>query len=505
MIGLPSRTSSASSAGWIPFLFTVLGAILGMGALSYLIVFEKYRFAIAVTVSLLLIAFAVVNIRVAIIGTLVYLVFMGDLRRMLIPSVGWSGEDPLLLIGPAFALLVFAYAWSTKALRLDSSLAVWISVLMGIMVLQMFNPRQGGLVVGVAGALFYLVPLLWYWIGRTYATPDYLRQILFSVVVPLGGLATAFGLYQTFYGLLPYQELWANIAASPYLLGAEGIEKPFSFFASPTEHDNFILSALAVLVATLIYRRQYSLLLFILPMMAAIFLGGSRGPVLKLLVTGAGLWAVIGTNTFTWITRGLFALLIGVVGLSWGVSSIDVQGANERVQYRFERQQQGIAETGSGSGSAVNHLNMIVWGVVQGVQDPLGVGLGSTTKAGAKYGGVFQSTETDSGDLFRSTGLVGGVVYLIILFLVVRSAFRYWQEAHSLLALCLAGVLAINFLLWLMGGQYAVTALIWFLIGALDRFQNVPATEPDASPSEVTDDAPDEAPSSPPVPQLAGH
>lgn len=491
---LQARTSALLSLGWTSLIIALLSAFAGMSALSYLIVFEKYRFAIAVTVSLLLIAFSVVNIRIAIVGALTYLVFMGDIRRMLIPSVGWSGEDPLLLIGPVFAIIVFAYAWSSQAVKINTPLAGWVLGLMGIMMLQMLNPRQGGLIVGVSGALFYLVPLLWYWIGRTYATPGYLHQVLFYVVVPLGGLATAFGLFQLFYGYLPYQELWVDLAAGSGLLGSEGIEKPISFFASPTEHDNFILSALVVLIAALIHRRQYGLLLFIIPMIGTIFLGGSRGPVAKLLVTAAGLWAVVGTNTSTWILRGSLALLIGVVGLSWSLSSIEIEGGNERIAYRFERQQEGfVGGDARGGSSALNHLNMIAAGIKQGVTNPLGFGLGATTKAAAKYGGnVSGSTEGDASDIFRATGLFGGVIYLVILFLVIRSAFHYWAQTRSLLALSLAGILAVNFFLWLMGGQYAMSALIWFLIGALDRFQNMPTdtkTEPPETPSELPETA----------------
>lgn len=471
MLGTHSRTTRRSSFGGVSLFLTLLGALVGMAGLSFLIVSGNFRIAIAATISLLLIALSVVNIRTAIIGTLIYLVFMGDIRRMLIPSMGWSGEDPLLLIGPVFALVVFAYAWSAQVIKLDTPLAAWISVLMGVMMLQMFNPRQGGLIVGVAGALFYLIPVVWYWIGRTYATPAYLYQVLFYVVVPLAGLAGAFALYQTFYGFLPYQELWIEVAAGSHLLGAEGIEKPFSFFASPTEHDNFILTALAILLAALIHRRKYGLLIFIIPLIAVIFLGGSRGPVAKLIVTTAGLWAVMGTNMSTWIMRGLFALVIGVVGLSWAASSVDIGGANERVEYRLERQREGFSGE-SQNKSALNHLRMMGHGFKSGITAPLGLGLGATTKAAAKYGGSGGSTEGDASDLFLSTGLVGGVIYLIIMYLIIRTAFQYWANTRSLLALCLGGVLAINIFLWLKGGQYAMSSLIWFLIGALDRLHN---------------------------------
>lgn len=475
--------SSTLFYGWTSLLLTLLGALVGASALSYLIVFEKYRFAIASTVTFLLIALSVVNIRMSIIGAFVYLVFMGDLRRLLIPSVGWSGEDPLLLIGPVFALVVFAYAWSSQSIRVDSPLAAWMLALIGVMILQMFNPRQGGLIVGVAGALFYIIPLLWYWIGRTYATPSFVNQLLFYVVAPLAALSAAFGLFQIFYGFLPYQMDWYELGGAS-VVGAVGTEKPMSFFSSPTEHDNFVLSGLIVLIAALLHRRQYGLLLFILPLTAAIFLGGSRGPVAKLIVTATGLWAVLGTNKSTWIVRGGLALVLAVVGLSWSLSSIEVQESNERVEFRLERQRKGLTGATNENSSALNHLSMMAHGFKQGVTTPLGYGLGATTRAGAKYGGMSGSTEADSSDVFRSTGLVGGIIYLVILFLVIRSAVQYWGRTRSLLALCLAGVLAVNFFLWLRGGQYAVSPLIWFLIGALDRFQNRPST--DDSPPETS-------------------
>jgi len=483
--------SSTLFHGWTSLLLTLLGALVGASALSFLIVSEKYRFAIASTVTLLLIALSVVNIRMSIIAALVYLVFMGDLRRLLIPSVGWSGEDPLLLIGPVFALVVFAYAWSSQSIRIDTPMAAWMLALIVIMVLQMFNPRQGGLIVGVAGALFYIIPLLWYWIGRTYATPSFVDQLLFYVVVPLAALSAAFGLFQIFYGFLPYQMEWYEMGNAS-VIGAVGTEKPMSFFSSPTEHDNFVLSGLVVLIAALLHRRQYGLLLFIVPLTAAIFLGGSRGPVAKLIVTAAGLWAVLGTNKATWIIRGGLALVLAVGGLGWSLSSIDVHEANERVEFRLERQRKGLTGATNKNSSALNHLRMMAHGFKQGVTTPLGYGLGATTRAGAKYGGLSGSTEADSSDVFRSTGLVGGVVYLVILFLVIRSAVQYWGRTRSLLALCLAGVLAVNFFLWLRGGQYAVSPLIWFLIGALDRFQNMPSADdapPDTSRIEAEDPA----------------
>ena len=112
---------------------------------------------------------------------------------------------------------------------------------------------------------------------------------------------------------------------------------------------------------------------------------------------------------------------------------------------------------------------MMIHGYKEGLQSPLGQGLGATTKAAAKFGGQGGSLEVDSSDVFRSTGLVCGVIYLIIIFLIIRGAVQYWTRTRGLLALALAGILAVTFFGWLRGGRYAVAPLIWICVGALDR------------------------------------
>ena len=95
----------------------------------------------------------------------------------------------------------------------------------------------------------------------------------------------------------------------------------------------------------------------------------------------------------------------------------------------------------------------------------------ATTLAAAKYGGRVKSSEFDVSNVFLSTGLVGGVLYVLVVALALLAAFRYWWRTRSLVALALLGILVVTFGAWLNGGQYAVAALAWFCIGALDRFQ----------------------------------
>jgi hypothetical protein len=120
---------------------------------------------------------------------------------------------------------------------------------------------------------------------------------------------------------------------------------------------------------------------------------------------------------------------------------------------------------------------MMVYGVVNGFRNPLGGGLGSTTKAASKFGGGSKSAEVDFSNVFLATGVIGGGLYVVVIFLAVRVAVRYWHFTRSLLALALIAVLTATFRKWLLGGQYAIASLVWICIGALDQMQHMEKEE----------------------------
>lgn len=436
-----------------------------------LVMVGQVRLAVTVVATGLLVSLAMVRVQAAIIAAIIYLVLMGDLRRLLIPVAGWSGTDPLLLVGTAFAALLCAYGWSSKAIRLDTSLARWIFALMVVMLLQIFNPQQGGLQVGVAGTIFLLAPLLWFWVGRTYATPAFIKILLFKVVVPLAVLATLMGYYQKLYGYLPYQMEWYNIAGYTALGTLDTGLAPISFFASATEYGNFLIIASIVLWAAVLHRHQAGLLL-IIPFFVSVVLSGSRGPVVKILGMAVVLWAILGETRPVWIARGAFALFVCVIGLIWSLSQVSQLNLDPTFQSKLDRQAKLLEQSEAGSTTDI-HGTLMLNGYRRALRDPLGRGLGATSAAALKFGGSHNTTETDTGDVIVATGIVGGVIYHIVIFFIVVSSIRYWIRTRSLLAMAMLGVLGVTFLMWLGGGLYAVSPLVWICIGALDRFQNV--------------------------------
>ncbi len=431
----------------------------------------QVRIPLAGAIAFPLLALAAFNIRLAIVAAIAFLVLLGDIRRALIPIAGWSGMDPLLLVGPAFAVLVCGAAMGTGALRLDTPLSRWAAALTMVMALQIFNPLQGGLQVGIAGVIFLMAPLFWFWVGRAYGTEELLRSVLFYVVLPLGIAATLFGFYQKFFGYLPYQMNWYWIAGYGGLGNPETGLAPITFFASGTEHGAFLVTT-GVIAWAMFLRKGRAAILIVLPVLIGVVLTGSRGPVVKALVMMAVMWAVLGTNRAAWLPRFGLAAIVLAAGLAWSLTAASTLASDPGIQNNHTRQSQFLLGEEDVSGHDYNplvaHSTLLLHGYQALIQRPLGSGLGATSAAATKFGGASWSTETDVGDVMVATGLPGGLAYHGMIFFIAVTAIRYWRGTRSTLALAVMGLLGSHFLLWLGGGLYAVSAIVWLCIGCLD-------------------------------------
>ena len=453
----------------------VLGAAMAVGT-AWLVQGGNVRLAVVGALLSVLGSLALISPRAAIVATFIFLTVLGDFRRALIPLTGWSSQDPLLLVGAAIAALLVVFAVVARRLSLDTPLSRWVLVLMLVMLLQMVNPVQGGLNVGMAGALFYLVPLLWFWVGRTYATPVFMAFLLYRVVIPLAVLAALLGLYQTFFGLLPFEKDWVDLSGYESL-DIEGHIRPFSFFASSTEYAHFVGVALVVLCAGWL-RGGVRAGLILIPLLAlATFLVGSRGIIVTVLFAVVLLWALQGRSPAIVLPRLILGLALGAGGLAWILTEVPQFGLTGPVEALTTRQAMGLLNPQEST--LPLHIDLFLGGFAEGVVNPLGRGLGATTLAAGRFGDTggtdvsLGGTEVDISNMFVSLGIVGGVVYVVIVALVLLSALRYWRRSRTLVALAILGVVVVELGQWTIGGHYVVSALVWFCIGGLDRFQRL--------------------------------
>lgn len=464
---------SRSTSLWQWLWMVVLG-LGGTAALIFMAIEGQVRLAFAMVFLGILLGLACINVYWSILATFGYLTFLGDLRRWLLTFEEWSGADPLLVVGGIVAVVLWAVAVTSDRVKFDTPLSKWVLLLIAIMALQVFNPVQGGLLVGMTGAVFLLVPLLWYWVGKSFGNEEFMQTLFFRLIVPLACLAALFGFYQVIYGYPEYQLEWYRPRADEYVaLGPnEEYLRPLSIFPNITEYLNY-LGAAAIALLALVLRKQSILgpLLLVGFLFAAMFVSGTRGPVLFLIVTGIIMWTLLGRTKAVWVPRLAIALVIGFFGLTYGLDQVAQTEGEGRMQFNIERQAELIPEGESG-GTISIHLNLLGIGAYRTMNQPLGHGTGYITLAAGRFGDGGFSTEKDFMDMFIALGIPGGVVYLIVLAYATLLAVRYWTRTRSTIGLIILGLLVFSVFGWLAPGRYVMTPLIWFCVGALDRIQS---------------------------------
>ena len=418
-----------------------------------------------------------------------FLAILGGLRRWLIPVMGWPAEDPLLLIGPLIAFLFFANLVTTRHLRVNtrlSQLAIWLT---GIMALEVINPAQGGLAIGIAGALFYIVPLLWFFAGRILGVEAVLNR-LYQATIVVAIIGALYGLYQTFFGFLPSEREWLKLSGSSFqALNVGDTVRAISFFTSPAEYDWIMCFAIILLWAANL--RGNRMAIFPIPLLfIGVFLESGRGPLVFTLATMTALWAVQGNSVRAWLPRAALALVLATGGLVWSMQQLQHAQTSASTQALVQHQTAGILNPGDQKSSTAGiHSAMMFGGVISGFTHPAGLGLGATTIAAAKLGGDGGSTEVDISNMFESLGFVGGLLYLAVVGVSIAASLWNWHRRRSLASLSIVGILLLGIGQWLNGGQYSTALLIWFSIGALDRMTSETAAAAPV-PSRIGQDAP---------------
>src|SRR5262249_30681447 len=143
-------------------------------------------------------------------------------------------------------------------------------------------------------------------------------------------------------------------------------------------------------------------------------------------------WAISARSVISWLPRLAVAATIGGVGLVGLLVFLQGSSFGGRVAPLVERQGGGLLDPGDqGKSTATGHLQMIRDGLIAGVTNPAGEGLGITTAAAEKYGKGTRSAEVDFANLMISVGILGGVLYAIIGLTVLGRALRWWRIARQ--------------------------------------------------------------------------
>jgi hypothetical protein len=411
---------------------------------------------------------AIVSPRTAIICTLIFIPISGDLRRIMLFYIGKVDRDPLLLVGPASLGILLLVLIFKGQLDLTTRFSRMIFCLSILMVLQVFNPLQGSLTLGLVGVLFFLVPLSWYWIGQHYGSEEFMEKVFFFGILPVAIAASAYSLHQLTFGLSDYQLHWLEESGMKRM-NLMNVPRPLAFFNSAQECGMFMGVASVFLMAAALTGRNRKLL-FLLPLfLVVVAFQGSRGTVVVTLFTMCVMWAVNGRAAGSWITRMTRALIFGFGSLIYILTTTSSLDASTPVAPILSHHSKGL--TRPGESTLPDHLKMAAWGVYVGtIKNPIGYGIGATTIAANEVADDEDvgNMEVDISNLFISLGVGGGILYVFIVVHIFRRAVRLWTTTYSFTALAIFGTCVILAAHYLTGTCYSTAAFSWFAIGALD-------------------------------------
>lgn len=413
----------------------------------------------------------------ALVMVVVWLVLLGFVRRFLIPFTGWAEQDPLLLVSPA-AAITFLLAARGQIKPPKSALAALALFLVLWSGLQVFNPNEPGLVVAFQGAMFWVVPMLWFFVGRTLT--DVQHERIVKAVMWVAVVVVAHGLYQTFVTFLPFEYTWVGVSNQNEAIFLAGFRiRPFSTLTSPQEYGQFLSFALMIVWGRILYypsnglrRNRRWLTIFLVVIAVALFYQGTRSIFLFTVVA----FAVTAVVRFRSPLLLIVVLMAGFGMMQW-ISSQDVaetavaepgMGAATSDQLAT-RTLSGL--TNPGESTLPMHMELIQRSFGEGLRNPFGAGVSqrsiASTKAGTANGTL--PAENDIATTMESLGTPGGLAYIGFIVAGFAAAVRMQRRRPSARHLAWLGMLVAALTHWWSGGLYATSTVLFLALGGLSR------------------------------------
>lgn len=410
--------------------------------------------------------------RLAFLLNLAWLPWMGHVRRWLYQFSSYESLDPILIAGPAMLSWLVLTSWllSPQARRtvINTPASRYIAWLLVVFGLQIFNPLQGGLKVGVAGALFTIIPLLSFFLGKRHLDSQGGRRLLW-LWLGTGVVVTLIAHRQAYQGFTSYEQYW--IEQGGYAaLGIGGIKRPLGTFVSGSEFSSFASAGAVIVLAWLLWGQHRWRGVLALPILGSLLwstlLAGSATGVFRVVIPTLILWSYRSVRARQ--GAGMALAMVLLLGLFFSIT---------RVQYPHGTLQSipvigGMLDTMaikvldplSEMSTGRAHLNSPYVALKRTLQRPWGYGLGSTNMAAAKLGGRNMATEFDIGDVFVATGIAGGILYLLALYHLIKQTLWLCRHTHDPWHWAAFGML-ISQLGGLLVNHYAVPVLYLAVAG----------------------------------------
>jgi hypothetical protein len=203
----------------------------------------------------------------------------------------------------------------------------------------------------------------------------------------------------------------------------------------------------------------------------ALFLDSSRGAV---VLAFFALLLVAGMRTGSGrLTCAIVALGVGgMLAVNHAIGASLTTSAKHSGNALLAHQLGGLTDPlNPDQSTLILHEQIVVNGMLDSFSHPLGLGTGATSLAAGRGSASVHSgsTEIDASNAFVSLGIVGGFLFLAIIGVTFRRVGALCLRNRDRATLALMGVLVVSLGQWLNGGYYAISPLLWLLVGWSNR------------------------------------
>jgi hypothetical protein len=424
-----------------------------------------------------------VSLEAGLVALMLFEPLRGLLRRAQYLLVPYTQSDPIHIVTPLITFLGFVLLLQRQRLGIftRTPLAKLVSLLSLIYVLQIFNPLQGGLSIGLTGALFILTPVAWFYFGQA-VKPEFLPRALRLMAV-LGVLTSLYGIYHLANGFPAFEQYWLDNTDAYDSISLGHIKRALATFSSAEEWGRYLevgaLVAFGFGASAVRYGKRAAWFLCGAALVGMLLLTGQRTALFGLVLGMIVLFAIGARNFRSGVLRVLLmmvpVLLIVIVAKAPDNDDMLSHGEDERFQAVLSHSTRGALRP-TDEGSLQERINTWTQMATETIPNhPLGMGLGATTIAVKRYEGGTELPPIDS--YFISSVITAGLpAALLFIWILLRATFVSWRECRNAPAgsaemriwRVVAGVMPALILNSIFGNTftlYSVAPIAWLMVG----------------------------------------
>jgi O-antigen ligase/polysaccharide polymerase Wzy-like membrane protein len=251
-----------------------------------------------------------VSLEAGLIAMMLFEPFRGLLRRAQYLFIEYSSNDPIHVLTPVVTIMAVIALLRSHGLGVvrATPMAGWVSALAAIYFVEIFNPLQGGLLVGFSGAMFWLAPLVWFYFGQ-FVTSDFITKVL-KLMVALGLVTSLYGVYQLVIGYPEFELYWIRNTEFYTSIALGHVERALATFSSAEEWGRYCefaaIAAFGMAIGQKRLRARLGWLIAGIGLVGGVALTGQRAAAFGM---GFGL-IVLFVFTATNIRRGILRVML---------------------------------------------------------------------------------------------------------------------------------------------------------------------------------------------------